>query len=274
MSRYFWFLLLLLVPLGCTNPLDDPLPVSKPKMVVQGWITDQPESHQVVLSTTAPFDSNQPTPKVTGASVMIINDNGTSYPLFESSKPGHYFTADTVRGVVGGSYTLKIVTTEGLQYQSLVEPLLAVPTIQSYSCFPDENQQGIIGNTVLISFTDFADQPNFYRWRIYINGALQNKPENMALGVDDFVDGNSLQVDLGFYESTSLDVFTIEQLSLTEKGFEYLEQLTIQTLSLGTVFSPAPAPVPGNLFNVDDPNEQVLGYFGASSLTSVTFVKE
>ncbi|MGI9542114.1 MAG: DUF4249 domain-containing protein [Cyclobacteriaceae bacterium] len=272
MFRVTWIFSLLLGLLGCTNPLDDPLPVSTPKMVVQGWITDRPGPHEVVLSTTAPFDSNQPTPKIAGATVMIVDDQGAVYPLFESSRAGYYQTADTARGVVGRSYALKVFTKESMQYQSLPESLVAVPSIESFSCISDENQQGITGSTVSISFTDFANQPNFYRWKVFING--ENKSGEVYLGIDDFIDGNQLQVELGFYESKPLDVFRIEQLSLTESGFEYLEMLTTQTFGLGTVFSPAPAPIPSNLHNVNNPNEQVLGYFGASSVASVAFVKD
>ena len=60
----------------------------------------------------------------------------------------------------------------------------------------------------------------------------------------------------------------VEQLSLTEESHDFLALLRSQTVDLGETFGVAPAPIIGNLSNIEDPSEIVLGYFGASSVES------
>ncbi|MDQ3291935.1 MAG: DUF4249 domain-containing protein [Bacteroidota bacterium] len=60
----------------------------------------------------------------------------------------------------------------------------------------------------------------------------------------------------------------VKQYSLSELGYNFWRNLTSQVTGVGSVQDPPPAPVPGNMYNEDDENEVVLGYFGASAVTS------
>lgn len=59
-------------------------------------------------------------------------------------------------------------------------------------------------------------------------------------------------------------LINLQQLSLTEEAHDYLNLLKIQKNSGNSLFDPPPFEINGNLRNVDDPNEKVLGYFFAS----------
>ncbi len=264
--------LFLLITIACEHSPEDELPIGATKTVIQGWITDQPGPHAVTVSTTAPYNSNQPAPKISGAQLSIWDDEGNVFSLTESTEPGTYQTHDTVRGVIGRYYTLQVITQEGQRYQSLPELLGPVPDIESLTCQP-ETQDDIEGCMLSVQLIDPLNQSNQYRWKVSINNQPQDLPADIRLGTDEFVDGSQVTVSLGFYQSQPMDVFEVEQLSLTTPAYDYLLNITSQSLGLGTIFSPAATSVPGNIFNAGDPQEEVLGYFGASSVAVATVIK-
>ncbi|MDQ4140741.1 MAG: DUF4249 domain-containing protein [Bacteroidota bacterium] len=60
----------------------------------------------------------------------------------------------------------------------------------------------------------------------------------------------------------------VKQYSLTESAYDFWRILTSQVTGVGSVQDPPPASVPGNIYNEDDENEIVLGYFGASAVST------
>lgn len=60
----------------------------------------------------------------------------------------------------------------------------------------------------------------------------------------------------------------IKQYSLTEQAYQYWEALRKNNKEAVDLFGKQPAQVKGNIFNVNDSSEHVLGYFGVSSLTT------
>ncbi len=116
---YIYFLLS-----ACVTPFDVSTSY-QPAIVVQGMITDQPGPYVVTISTTLPInDQLDEPPMVTGATVVINDDQGNTETLKEKS-PGNYYTSVS-QGVVGRSYSLSITTSEGNSYQSALEELLPV----------------------------------------------------------------------------------------------------------------------------------------------------
>lgn len=72
------------------------------------------------------------------------------------------------------------------------------------------------------------------------------------------------QVPIVQKESALLDV---EQLSLTVGAYRYYKLFEEQTQNTGTLVDTPPAPTVGNVHNLSDPNENVVGYFTASSVS-------
>lgn len=68
----------------------------------------------------------------------------------------------------------------------------------------------------------------------------------------------------------------VYQHSLTEEAYNFFRIMEQQKETTGTVLDPPPAEVKGNMFNVDDENEQVIGFFDASavSVKEVTILRE
>lgn len=59
----------------------------------------------------------------------------------------------------------------------------------------------------------------------------------------------------------------VYQYALDEAGHAYWDELRAASEGQGTLFDPQPYELTGNVRNVDDPDEPVLGYFDASTVT-------
>lgn len=59
----------------------------------------------------------------------------------------------------------------------------------------------------------------------------------------------------------------VKQLSLDQKAYNYWEKLRNNNRSSGGLFTKQPSIIEGNLKNVNDSSEKVLGYFGVSSVS-------
>ena len=59
----------------------------------------------------------------------------------------------------------------------------------------------------------------------------------------------------------------IKQYSLSKTAFSYWNKLQEQADESGGLYETQPSRIKGNLYNVDDPDETVLGFFGASGVT-------
>ena len=63
--------------------------------------------------------------------------------------------------------------------------------------------------------------------------------------------------------------YTVIQKSLTQKAVKYWQQTAASLTHSGTIFNNQAGQVIGNIRNVDDPEEEVLGYFSASEVDTV-----
>jgi len=66
------------------------------------------------------------------------------------------------------------------------------------------------------------------------------------------------------YKLRSTYSILVRQFALDEKGYKFWSELQKTSESLGTLFDPLPYELRGNIKNLDDPDEAVLGYFDAS----------
>jgi len=60
----------------------------------------------------------------------------------------------------------------------------------------------------------------------------------------------------------------IEQSALSEEAYSYWDQMRINSTGLGGMYERQPLSITGNLRNITDPEREVLGFFGASSVRS------
>src|SRR5690606_12658376 len=153
-----------------------------------------------------------------------------------------------------------IETPEGQAYQSNKELLEEVPPIDTiYAEFEEAslfNEDD--GYFVSLSFSDPEGVKNFYRWRYYINGEKQSKPDDIAILLDEYFEGDkNLPVTFG-YALLPGDTARAEQLSINEGAYDFLSLIAEQTADVGGPLDTPPAPIKGNVVNVENSNDYAL----------------
>ncbi|MDE0560718.1 DUF4249 domain-containing protein [Algoriphagus sp. NF] len=89
---------------------------------------------------------------------------------------------------------------------------------------------------------------------------------------DDNFNGLSTKIVAGFVEDDGLRFVNtyrvdLRQISISQDAYRFLRLVKQQTEISGSVFDPPPANIRGNLVNLEDPEEVVLGYFIAGAET-------
>jgi hypothetical protein len=80
-----------------------------------------------------------------------------------------------------------------------------------------------------------------------------------------------LPINLITYETDRLSIrytILVNQYSVNEDEYAYWEKLQNISEDVGSLYDITPSSVPGNIYCVEDPSEQVLGYFSVSAKTS------
>jgi hypothetical protein len=258
-------------------------------------ITNEKPPYTVRLFTTGNFVSARYPPAslgVQGALVQISDDMGNSTilrPLI--NRPGVYQTMDTTFiGQVGLSYILTVAMPDGKIYQSQPEKLLAVPELEELKAeFIDiADRKMPSGYNVLVDTQDPVETANYYRWSAY--GYVRRETEGLIVGgtlccnscwllisnndvnifSDANINGNRIQRRFALFAPFYLrgkQYVEVSQYSLTREAYQFWKLLDEQQTRTGSLFDPQPAPIEGNMYNVEDESELALGYFSASAIS-------
>lgn len=291
--RHLWLLLALAGLTACVEPIEVRVPETAKSLVVDGRITNEPGPYTVRLTYTSAYAEGSAGVNlmVNGANVIISDDAGTSEALTEKS-PGVYVTQTSgIQGQIGRSYTISIQTPDGRKYQSrpdLLKPVAAIDSV--YTSFNDGSNGQPRGFRVFLDVQDPATTNDFYRWdwthyrhRVYCNEeedfnvccgpcwAITRCTDCIIIGADNLVNGNKISGQLLTtvpYSSISKYFLLIEQASLTKEAYRFWNAVAQQSKGVGSTFDPPPAPIPGNIYCVSDPDVVALGFFWASGITT------
>jgi len=291
------FLILSLV--SCVDPLEVSIDKEINILVVEGFITTQPGPHMIRLTISAKYGSIfvgwiQPSHS---AKVLIRDSDGNIFKCTESPKnSGNYYTDSSLTPKVGKSYTLLITTFDGKEYTSLPEKIVGASEILKlnavYSTTQISEIKYLSGYEVYATFQDSPDEKNYYMWRN--NGILEPRSNPSYIDVeldcnigncmirrsvdrtirllkDDFINGNMVTDLAAFIEDDGKRfndkyLLRIEQHTLTREAYQFFQLLKSQISIDGDLFDPPPATLRGNMINLSNPDENVIGYFRASDV--------
>jgi hypothetical protein len=265
-------------------------------LVVEGLITDQPVSNKIKISKSLPLGTRSEAVPLSGCAVVINDDLGNVYHLWEK-KPGIYSTDSTVfRGEVGRTYTLQIsamLGTRNINYYSNPVEMKAVPPIdtvyyeKTVIAEPYDTYKGINGCQIYLDTHDPENNCRFYRWDFAETWKLRllfDVPNQTC-----YLSENSKDI---FIESTAAFSedrirrrpvtyisnvtdrlrfqysILINQYSLDEEEYNYWKKLKNMTVSVGGLHDVIPSSIASNIICVENPSEKVLGYFSVSSVSS------
>jgi len=295
----------LLVIASCIDPYHPRLTEDQVLLVVNGMITDKPGEHVVEISRSAPFDDPAFLP-VKKCVVEVADDQGSTVSYSESSPGIYTAYLDSSFLGINKAYQLYVHTPDGKEFFSEFDTLLACPPINKLyyevdrrgAAEPGESFNGIqffldvkgsrkeSGNLLWklretyvytssyqiqylwdgIELKRFAPVDSLYT--CYFTSPVQefyaastrylNRNELINYPIS-YVSDQSNKL----WEKYSL---LVRQYSLTENAFRYWNQLKDQLAGQGGFYETHPYVSDGNIFNVDDPDETVLGFFYASQV--------
>lgn len=256
---------------SCTDVVDVDVPDGGDRLVVEAtieWEKGTTGQEQVIsLSTSTPYFADNTDVPATGASVQVVKDNDGAVFVFEDQGDGDY-VCNNFEPEIDASYTLEIDYKE--QHYTAQETLISVVDIKEVTQttedgFSDEDAE----------ITLFFDDPLGVRNHYLTAFKLSNKPlVSLQALSDQFTDGNE---NFDRYEDEDLEpgvVVNAKLQGISEAYYNYISILIEQVQSFGGPFATTPVQLKGNCFNVDNADEEVLGFFRLSEVVSVEHVVE
>lgn len=294
--KLFAYLLLALVA-GCVDPYRPPeIAAPNTYLVVDGYFnTGVGETTTIKLSRTQNLTDGKAPILETKATVTIESDKNVKYTLKEVGTTGVY-SISGVQTQTGDKYRLRIKTAKGIEYLSELVPVRQSPPIDSINWNADTQGVHIFVNT-----HDPKDNTRYYRWEFEetweFNSAFYSgfevKNRQVVQRQDDIFtcwnSARSRDILVGSSAKLSKDVINqskltyvdgrsiklgikysmlVKQYALTPEAHLYWEQLAKITQNVGSLFDPQPTQITGNIQCTTNPNEPVLGYFGAGTIAT------
>ncbi len=290
---------LVLVFSNCIQEFVPPSQGYENLLVVEALLSDTDEQFEVKLSRSVPIDTVAFSPE-SGASISLNDDTGEEFQLQETQQPGIYFYEGTINAQVGKSYQLQIMTRNGNQYKSSMVTMRATPDIEDVRFeYEERPSAGVNGVQIFVNTRDESNSTWYYRWdwhetwqfitpypsfHKYENGQILLRTDNINLC---WKNTRSTSIEIATSRNLSKDIISdyplrfvatntdrlnskysiiVRQYALSEASYNYMKELQKITENLGTLFDPQPSIVIGNIFNVNDDKEVVLGYFDASTV--------
>ncbi len=279
----------------CVDPYSPDLEKFESLLVVDALLTNENRSNYVHLSRTEKRAGEEPE-KVSDALVIIKDDLGNITTLCETSE-GTYKTDSLIfRGEAGRSYKLYIKTFNGEEYESescFLNPVQDIDSIyitRAEEVIDAETQLGIRINIDSKGESDCR----YYKWKYeewwkfevpfpkmynFINDSTvtefrpirktcwaNNKSYEIIIKSSD----TGISDPVLFIASEGSDRLLIQyyikviQYSLSQQDYQFWGSMQKLNDSGGDIFDKQPFQITGNVYNINNPGEQVLGYFQVS----------
>ncbi len=265
---YICILLFVVVFMGCQKIIEVPLNNARPRLVVDGLITDKPGPYYIKISTSGDYYKLGETPRVEDAVVAISDSEGNKDILVPVSNQKGLYQTTTLQGVAGRTYYLKIQY-NGQVYEatSYMHPIPAKSIVLSRIDYVEGDVFRKKGYYLYFDINLKKQNSDVSYWRVFVskNDSLYNGPNDYLLGDDRFLKDKLKDLELP-YNFEPRDTVHIEMHSLDQFHSDYYNQLQQLLFNDGGLFSPPPVNPSGNISN------QALGLFRASSITSTQII--
>ncbi len=285
---------LLLVVYACSEVVDLKTDNEGGQLVVYGRITNGTLGNEITLSRST--RSGLPPRFISGAQIEVIDGQGNRGSYIEDGE-GVYLFDGSLTGIPGEAYHVRIRLSDGSVYESVPEimpELSARDTLKYVLQEIDEvSNQGVSTTRSVISIfadTEILDPRSdlFIKWDIeevysfqqaflplhnfpfYVRNTCYVREELEQQRVL-LYDGSQLRnTEINDQRVTDRTIdddfrgvhyFNYIQQSLTAGAYNFWQGLDQNVNRVGSIFDQPPGALSTNLFNVDDPDEEVLGYF-------------
>jgi hypothetical protein len=264
MNKYISSILATFLFASCEKEIDIDLNTSRPQIVIEANISDEPGPHTVKLSKTVNFSDANTYPPVTGALVIISDNTGVTDTLTEAV-PGLYQT-HSITGTQGNTYTLKVIA-EGRQYNavSTMPYKINLDSIQ-FDLFDDPDESGITFS-IVPRFLDPVEFGNSYRFFFSANGVADRSYQvtNDNIGNGSINQQPFFSDDVKFREG---DTVTVTMLCIDVNTYNYYYTLS-QISESGPGGGVTPSNPPNNITG-----NKALGVFSAYTIQTKTAIAQ
>jgi len=261
---------------ACEEVTDVTIEESKTYLVIEGgvFLSNTTEQH-IRVSETVPFFKSENSRPVTNA-IVRVSDGQQDVP-FIHERDGSYKANIQIQA--GKTYTLTVVY-NGKTYQAsaAMPALVEAQNMQliykdlTDDPFADGNKTGYAAS---IDMQDPAGTRNYYLYKLFVNGqsTFFADPGNRlnAIVDDQYFDGKFLrnvEVNNEWLAQPGDDV-EVQLLNISKEQYDFYYTLFTLTSGNSLLGDPPPAPIQGNLRNVNDAAERVLGFFQVAARSSV-----
>ncbi|RLD69624.1 MAG: hypothetical protein DRI98_10060 [Bacteroidetes bacterium] len=290
---------------SCVEPFEPVLEESQEVMVISGMITDRPGPHKLTVSLSSPY-KKPVFQGVDFCVVSVEDQEGNMIPYTNIGEGVYVADLPDSFLEVGDAVSLQVLTPDDRLYRSSYDTILACPELDSVyyelgqqeTPDPEFTRPGIqfyldmsgkstdsrniiwqvdetweywaslFGTHILY---DWGNSKEFRTNTIY--KCWKRAPlDHVYIGSTRSLSVNELRrVPLNFVsnETDRLSVtysLHVQQQSLSSEAYDYWKRMNDQSVESGGMYEKQPASVAGNIYNVDDPEEVVLGYFYATQL--------
>jgi hypothetical protein len=301
--EYFVVGLMILVLGNCSEPYTPEISKYEDMLVVDGVITDESGPYTVRLTRSFRYTDAAGLPEQM-AIVLLKDDQGNATSLLETS-PGVYETTDPdFRGIIGRQYQLYIQTSDQQVWESEFVELKKVPEIERlYAEFGEKLAESgpEEGFQIYVDTHDPDNATKYYRydfeetWEFVVpypsyyivdNNLLRFRTEKVGdcwktLASDEIIvtTSENMQSDIirrfpVHFVSTKSNRLGIKysilvrQYSMSREAYVYWKQVKDVNQDLGSIFDKQPAQIRGNVYNVNNPDMPVIGFFEATCVDS------
>ena len=299
----FWLTALLLV--SCIKPFDPDISLSDTdKVVINAQINDIDTVQKIEISLTSAISKPEFKP-LSGCSVRVVADDGTSFGFYEATAGDYFGTIDPAYLQPGALLRLEVITPQGERIESAADRMPQGPEISEVYwelTTLEGNRPGNERNGIQF-YTDLhaeAWHSRFFRWEIvetweyhadypfqwYYDGAVHQVipadysrlicwktafvPYVYSLNTINLTNNAFERFPLHFVSNLTARLaygYSVEvrQYALSETSFAYWEQMRLNNEQDAGLFEKQPVPVQGNLRFADN-DKEVLGNFSVSAI--------
>jgi len=251
-------LIALFFSMGCEDVIQVDLNDAGPKLVVEGYISNEPGRSFFLVSRSTDFYQPNDVEAVSGAEIIITDDTGRVDTMFESTGfPGLYVNSN-VAGQSGHSF-MASVTVDGHTYfaeTSMTRPILLDSLGVEYQPGGGVGTEEDEGYKLHVFFQDNPEIHDYARLKVWQN---QIPISNYYLYDGKFSDGNPIDYEYFLEVYQPGDTLTVNLLAMDADMYDYF--LTLEEVMAGDDAGNISDATPAN------PNsnwsDNLLGYFGA-----------
>lgn len=279
---------------SCIDPYAPPLSDKEVNfLVVDGFLNSGNGSAEVKLSQAVPLHSESTSNPISKAIVQIEREDGMKIQLSEA--PKGVYSVQSAEIATGSKFQLRVKALNK-EYVSDVIELKRSPVLDSVTWVP-----GAEGVTIYVDSHDVTGSTKYYQWNFIetweyasdeFSQFIWQNAQMIQRRTGEFIEvcygtNKSTRVLISTTTSNTLDVVAdfplafiprgskkvsrlysilVQQRAMDEDAYKFWKDIQRSTENVGGLFDALPGEVAGNIHNVNNPLERVLGYFAGGEV--------